>query len=187
MTAEITYTELVELLDYDHVTGIFTWRKSPHRRIKVGAVAGTLRKDGRVAIALKGTRYLAHRLAWLHCMQEWPSEMIDHINGNPTDNSIDNLREATGTENQRNRNKQSNNKAGYKGVSLNKAKNKYVAQIKLNGKQKHIGYFDTPELAYEAYEAAAKQHFKEFKREDPFQRRYTYKIGTEKCANPLGA
>ena len=85
----------------------------------------------------------------------------DHINRNTLDNRRENLRIATNTENQFNKDKQSNNKTGYKGVSLYK-NGLYRAGMTVNGKSKHLGYRKTPQEAYELYLAAAKERQGEF-------------------------
>ncbi len=66
---------------------------------------------------------------------------IDHIDRNPMNNRRSNLREATRSQQGMNRNKQSNNTSGFIGVYWNKRENKWVASLKINNKQKHIGYF----------------------------------------------
>lgn len=87
-------------------------------------------------------------------------EFVDHIDGNTLNNVRANLRLADYSENGRNRKRQSNNKSGFKGVY--KADKKWRASIRLHGKQIHLGGFDTPEEAYEAYKAAAVKYHGEF-------------------------
>ena len=105
-----------------------------------GYVQYSSRKDG-----LNNKRL--HRVI----MNEPDGKFIDHINMNPLDNRRENLRECTQQQNQCNTNKYSNNTSGFKGVSFHKRDKKFVAHIKLNGKKKHLGYFDTAEKAHEAY------------------------------------
>lgn len=88
----------------------------------------------------------------------------DHKNGNTLDDRPRNLRPATQLENSKNRRKYRNNTSGYKGVSFNKRTGKWVACIFLNGKNKSLGSFRTPETAYAAYCAAAKLYYGEFAR-----------------------
>jgi hypothetical protein len=88
--------------------------------------------------------------------------MIDHINGIRDDNRWINLRTATRQENCYNRGKQLNNKSGYKGVSWNNSRSKWVAQIVINGKKKHLGLFIAKEQAYYSYCEAAKKFHGEF-------------------------
>lgn len=83
----------------------------------------------------------------------------DHENGVTLDNRRNNLRFATSSQNAMNRRKTSANSSGYKGVHWHKGHQKWCAQIKVNGKSIHLGYFDTPEEAHAAYcEAATRLH-----------------------------
>jgi AP2 domain len=86
----------------------------------------------------------------------------DHINHNGLDNRFSNLRPATVSQNQGNKKKQKNNTSGYKGVSWDKRRNKWQVYIKINGKQKHLGYYDDIEDAKAAYDKSAKELFGEF-------------------------
>lgn len=84
-----------------------------------------------------------------------PGLQVDHIDGNGLNNSRSNLRFCTNKENGRNRLISKANKSGFKGVSLHKASNKWMASIKHEGKSRNLGYFPTPEQAHEAYKQAA--------------------------------
>lgn len=164
----ITVERLRELFTYDPYTGDFTRRKVTHNRFKVGEKAGFLNATGRWELGIDGKWYLAHRLAWLYVYGVWPSELIDHIDSNPLNNSISNLREATPAQNKANSRVSKNNVLGVKGVRLQiKGKNgtpRYRARIRVNGKLIHLGYFDTSEKASQAYLNAAERHFGEFAR-----------------------
>lgn len=143
----ITQQELKELLNYDQETGIFTWIKiSPHLSRLIGTKAGTKRKDGYYRVYIDNKRYYLHRLAWLYVHGELP-KTIDHVNQNPSDNRIDNLRNVTQLENMRNRKLSSNNTSGITGVTYNKSRKKWVAQININDKGYFLGHFDTAEDA----------------------------------------
>jgi hypothetical protein len=89
---------------------------------------------------------------------------VDHINGNPLDNRKCNLRVVSHQENCFNRKLSKNNSTGYKGVSIFRPNGKYKASIKVNYKQIHLGYFETPEDAALAYNNAATKYFGEFAR-----------------------
>lgn len=93
-----------------------------------------------------------------------PTEHVDHIDGNGLNNTRDNLRLATNSQNQHNARKQSRNSSGYKGVGWHKASKKWRARIMTSNGRIDIGYFDTPELAYEAYCKAAIEYHGEFAR-----------------------
>lgn len=85
------------------------------------------------------------------------TEFVDHIDGNRLDNRRANLRVATKSENGRNRGRQRNNTSGFKGVTWEKERGKWVAAIMVGGKQAKLGRFDTPEEAYAAYCTAARE------------------------------
>lgn len=153
-------------MDYNN---LFTYKngvlyyKTDVAFMKVGDKAGTLRSDGYIGIYIQKKYHWAHRIIWTIFNGEIPEELfIDHIDGNRSNNLIENLRLCTTQENAYNRGKQSNNKSGYKGVSFHKQKQKWVAQIKLEGKNKFLGFFVNPEDAYEAYCAKAIEHYGEF-------------------------
>lgn len=158
----ITQAELKELMYYDPETGVFVWRVSKSKRVKVGSVAGTLQNKGYIHIKINGRKYLAHRLAFLYMTGTFPEHQIDHQNGIRADNRWNNLREATNSDNQRNSGKQANNTSGYKGVAWNKQAGKWYAQCGVNGKDYHIGSFTTANEAHAAYCAFAAKYHGEF-------------------------
>lgn len=144
----LTAEQLRMWLHYEPSTGVFTWRIKPNRRIRVGDVAGTPCR-GRWQIKLGGTLQRSHRLAWLYMYGEWPKQQIDHINGNPSDNRICNLRDVSSTTNHQNqRRAHKRNKLGILGVSRSYQKKPgFRARID----HVHLGTFETPELAHAVY------------------------------------
>lgn len=155
--SELTQEHLKEVLEYDPETGIFRWKVS-HSRVRAGAIAGTLNPRGYIQIMVDGRCYQAHRLGWFYVHGNMPPNEIDHINHIRDDNRLCNLRLATHTENQRNLSIQRNNSSGFAGVSWNKSSKKWKAQIQINGKQQHIGYFDKIEDAAMARKAASERY-----------------------------
>ena len=141
---ELTQKHLKSILNYDKNTGIFTWIKA-RGRINIGDVAGSKHSAGylRIYISILSVPklYFSHRLAWLHQYGEWPKEQIDHINHNRADNRIENLREASYCQNTRNKSKDKRNTSGITGVGWNKQVKKWYSQIKVKGKQIHLGLF----------------------------------------------
>lgn len=107
---------------------------------------------------------MAHQLAWLLSHDEWPPRNIDHIDMDRANNRLSNLRLATPSQNGANRGRQKNNSSGLKGVAWNKGAKRWRAQIKANGKRRHLGYFDTAEEAHAAYQEAAASLFGDFAR-----------------------
>ena len=156
---ELTAEELRELLHYDQETGIFTRKVSTSNRVKVGAVAGCPGGYGYLLISVHSRLYQAHRLAWLYMYGEWPKGQIDHLNRNRSDNRIANLRDVTQKQNLQNRSKSSTNTSGHPGVVWHKRISKWLAYIKHNYKQIHLGYFSILEEALSARKAAEKLYW----------------------------
>ena len=88
--------------------------------------------------------------------------IVDHINGNPQDNRLSNLRIVTEIDNQRNMRLPSHNTSGFKGVSFRKDRGKYRAYISIHNKTKHLGSFESAENAARAYDDAARFYFGEY-------------------------
>lgn len=92
-------------------------------------------------------------------------EVVDHINGNTLDNRRSNLRICTWTENARNR--EAYSASGYKGVyPSKKTLGKYLVQIRVNGKKKHLGFVDDPRVGARLYDEAAEHYFGAFSRKN---------------------
>jgi hypothetical protein len=127
-------------------------------------MAGTLPNNSEYRrVSISNKVYLEHRIIWIYFNGLIPKGMfIDHINQNKKDNKIENLRLCTRSQNQYNRGAYKNNTSGYKGVSFNKSLQKYSAQMRVNDVKKHLGYFDTVELAKQAYDLKAIEIQKEF-------------------------
>lgn len=158
--SQVNAEELRSAIDYDTETGVFTWKSDKTGWTRAGAKAGAMRKDGYVLISINGKRYLAHRLAWLYVHGQWPSKFIDHIDGNPSNNRIANLREVDQSINMQNQRRAlSNNKSGLLGVCWSSNARKWHAQINIDGINTHVGYYNTKEEAHAAYiEAKRKSH-----------------------------
>ena len=143
----ISQNELKTLLDYDPLTGEFTWKLDSSFTVFKGDRAGTAHNRGYWQIQINNRRYLAHRLAWLWVYGMFPKGEIDHINRNKLDNRIENLRDVNGQLNLYNTGKKNCNTTGYKGVTFIARLGKWQAQIRTNGRKIYLGTFDTPERA----------------------------------------
>lgn len=162
-TDQIKIMEIAtRLVDYDHVSGMVTWKKrdGDSGPIKAwnsrcsGKQCGSVNTYGHIRIDIKNSgerlRIYAHRLAFFMFHGRLPQGDIDHINGNPADNRIENLRDVPHSVNLRNRFMQSNNTSGITGVSWFKRKSKWRAGAKINGKIFHLGYFHDKNEAHQA-------------------------------------
>lgn len=138
---------------YDPATGAFTWKWSSRKPGVVGQEAGWFDRSGHRVIEIEGNRYKASRLAWLYIHGEWPAEEIDHINRDPSDNRLCNLREATRVQNNVNRTRTRVRNLP-RGVERNKKK--FMARLRVGGITRHLGTFSTPEEAHEKYMDAAR-------------------------------
>ena len=155
--------ELQEWFDYRD--GDFYWKKG-RQGAKAGSKTGTVSTHKHtdkqyVQINFNYKKYLIHRLIWIwHGNSLEPNQEIDHIDGNSLNNRIENLRATTHKQNQENRKgANKNSKSGVKGVSWNKARKKWRAEIKYNGKSKHLGRYVNKEDAIAARIAAEKKYF----------------------------
>lgn len=162
--AELTLARLRELLEYDPEIGIFRWKSRRSPRAPAGQLAGTINNHGRRMIMVDQRLYQAHRLAWYYIHEKWPSTEIDHINCDPSDNRLRNLREASSAQNKWNRGAQRNNTAGFKGVSLHKRTGRFMAQIVHRKQYQFLGMYKTAEEAHAAYCAAAARLHGDFAR-----------------------
>lgn len=127
---------------FDYQNGKLFWKVRKSDKTKIGDEAGSQRDDSRISVRIDGKAYRLHRLIYLYHHGFIP-EYIDHIDGNPSNNRIENLRPATVKQNSYNRTKQANNTSGYKGVYFHKATKKWVAYCDASS----LGYYDTPEDA----------------------------------------
>ena len=131
-------------------------------KIGYGEIKHILHKnDGYYTIKLNGKKYRLHRIIFA-CHHGYFPEYIDHIDGDKLNNNIENLRECTKSQNTYNSKLMCTNTSGYKGVSFIKEIKKYRVNMMINGKQKHLGYFENPIEAAKGYDKAAIEYHGEF-------------------------
>ncbi len=151
---DMTPDELKSILHYDPETGLLT-RKTASNKYGIGHVPGWRHDNGYIKISIKKKMDYAHRIAWAIHFGKWPEKKIDHINRDRGDNRIVNLRLADDSQNAANQSLRSDNTSGKKGVTWNKIKRKWQAQIQFRGKRK-AGYFDSIDDAAKFYDDQAK-------------------------------
>ena len=118
--------QLDELFDYRD--GALYWRKSSSTLAPAGSKAGCVNGRGYLVVGINYKKYLVHRLIWVMHGND-PVAVLDHINGDTTDNRIENLRASTHTENMCNARRSKRNTSGVKGVSWSKTMNKWVGSV----------------------------------------------------------
>ena len=166
--ALLTAEQVRKMFDYNPETGEFI-RKVRMGSNMPGTRADRLKYTGYLVVVIGRKEYRAHRLAWLYYYGKWPDNencYIDHINGNPTDNRITNLRLATSLSNSHNRKVHSNTSSGIMGVCKDKASGKWKAYISMDKyntktkrfKVKHLGLYSTFEGAVNARKEAEKKY-----------------------------
>lgn len=156
----LTAERLRELVVYDPETGVMKSRVSRHR-VKPGDVIGVLNSKGHLLTRISWRLYYVHRLAWLYMTGEWPTNFVDHRNGDPADNRWANLREATRAQNGRNRSCNHGNRAGTKNVYWCARDRSWRVLIKADGVEHYIGQFrDLDEARTAAHTAMLQYHGK---------------------------
>lgn len=145
----LTAERLRAVLHYDPTTGLFTWIKPTSNRVKVGQVAKRTKRDY-VTIRIDKVTYAAGRLAWLYMRGVWPTNEIDHWNGDHGDNVWTNLRDVTHKINQQNIREPHRDSTGLLGV-IRRESGRFEAKLWVGDRYKNLGHFDTAEDAHAAY------------------------------------
>lgn len=153
---QICLEELRREIFYNKATGDFIWLVSKGRA-KAGSKAGTKSSEGYLQICFKRKMYFGHRLAWFYVYGEFPKNEIDHINHNKLDNRIENLRNVTAQENQKNRPLEKKSTTKICGVSICKD-GIYKVSIGVNKKSLFLGRFKNIEDAVQARKKAEKEY-----------------------------
>lgn len=166
MTDLYSNPDLVRSLFF-YKDGNLYWKKQTANNLKAGSKAGGLFDSGersgskRYKVGYDKKIYRMHRLIYLMHHNTLP-KYIDHIDGNPLNNRIENLREATLSQNAWNMGLSKRNKSGVKGVLWDKSREKWLARCMTNGKDKHLGHFtdlEDAKMAVEKYRAEVHGEF----------------------------
>lgn len=156
-------TELFDVRDGKLFGREVSWRRKESNSRVVGKELGYKGPDGYLQVNFKdrfGVRHreLVHRLIYYMHHGKLP-ELVDHINRDPSDNHIENLRGADRAVNAYNTGPRKNNQTGKKGVHF--CKGKYRASIYLEGKKVHLGSFERLEDAYAAVDTRRDEEIKQ--------------------------
>jgi hypothetical protein len=155
----LTQERLRQKLRYDPDTGEFHWLTPRVGVRSATGLAGSIDEDGYVRIKLDSRSERAHRLAFLYMTGKPPKGSVDHINGTKSDNRWSNLRDVPHEVNAQNlRGPKSTSTTGLLGVR--QYGSRFQAQISINARMRHIGYFATAEEAHAAYLEAKRKHHK---------------------------
>lgn len=144
----ITLERLKQVTKYNHSTGEFIRRKTLMSM-------GSTRKDGYREIRIDYKSYLVHRLAWFYFYEQWPEGVIDHIDRNPSNNRIGNLRDVSHSVNHINSGNFAHNTSGVRGVDLHKQTGKWRARVA----EIHLGLFVNKEDAEKAVRDFSIKHY----------------------------
>lgn len=135
----------INRLHYNPDNGKLYWKD----RKRKGLEAGCLDSDGYRVIRIEGKSYKAHRIVWALINGHFPTDQLDHIDGNKDNNNkLLNLREVTSRQN--NQNRKIHREGKFPGIYLLPSGN-WAAQYSIKGKINYIGTFTTKEEAYRRY------------------------------------
>ena len=156
----LTKDLLHELLEYREGK---LFSKKQRGRISVGQKVGSIKPHGYEVVGINKKTYLSHRIIYMMHYGFMP-KYLDHIDGNPSNNRIENLREATLSQNQYNSKIPKNNTSGIKGVNWDKSKNKWRARVIVNKRTMYVGLFKDIADASKAIKAFREKQHKDFAR-----------------------
>lgn len=148
-----------KLFYYDAESGMLIWRHGNGRNVKPWQEAKSKNGHGYRTAKINGKSYLVHRLAWLYVHGEFPTQVIDHKNKIRDDNRLCNLRSVTISDNCQNISVPSHNKSGHIGVSWFKLGKCWTVYIKVNKKNKWLGYYKNIDAAIAARKDGEKQYY----------------------------
>lgn len=170
MATKLTYVEVARLLKYEPETGKLFWRERPREMFPcvwsfkvwnkkyAGKEAFTTASNGYHHGTIFNRPHKRNRVAWLLHHGSWPGNIIDHIDGDQSNDRPENLRDVSGSLNCRNMKKAKNNTSGFTGVCLDKRNGRWYAYIRLDGKMYNLGLHDTKESAVRARKDAQEGH-----------------------------
>lgn len=156
----MTPGNLRDLIDYDPNSGLLVWKARASKwwndKFEGKPAVANSTPEGYLTGWVRSRHYKAHRVAWAIFHGEWPKGLIDHIDGDPSNNRIANLRVVDDRANCQNQGLRSNNRSGEQGISWFARDGKWWVKITVAGRPIHVGYFDEMRDAIIARNAAYK-------------------------------
>ncbi len=151
----LTQKKVLELFIYEPTTGIVTRKIQTSNVTKKGEIVGS-KNNGYLDVQIQGKKYRLHRIIWLMMTGNFPNK-IDHKDRKRDNNKWNNLRDYTHKQNNKNRGMSTLNTSGINGIAWVEGKTKWKAFIGINGKTKHIGYYNTKNDAISARKEKEKE------------------------------
>ena len=148
-----------KLFHYDAESGMLLWRNGNGRNVKPWQQAKALNGNGYCSVKIEKKNHPVHRIIWLYVYGHFPEQDIDHKNRIRNDNRLCNLRAVSRTDNCQNISLPSHNKSGHIGVSWFKNHNCWTVYVKVNKKNKWLGYYKNLDDAIAARKAGEKQYY----------------------------
>ena len=136
----INQSKVKELFKYEN--GVLYWKVKPSSKISIGDTAGCIVPRGYICTTIEKKRHYNHRLIFLYHHGYMP-EFLDHIDGNPSNNNIENIRPATSSENSMNRKLRCDSGSGIKGVGWNKKSRKWRVNLNRNRITIYLGSYSS--------------------------------------------
>ena len=157
------------IFQYDPASGVLSWRERAEgfgsealmaawNRRFANRPAGAVNHAGYLQVRYADRDYLVHRVIWSMEYGCEPKHQLDHIDGDSTNNRLENLRDVPHFENCRNASLRSDNTSGTTGISWSKRWKRWVVRLHILGKAKTIGSFREFDDAVIARDAAYTQN-----------------------------
>ena len=158
-TEMIDQETVKKLFYYDAESGMLIWRFGNGRNVKPWQEVKAKNVHGYYTAKIHGKSYLAHRLAWLYVHGSFPNKYIDHKNRIRNDNRLCNLRDVNTTDNAQNISLPNHNTSGQIGVSWIKSHNCWTVFVKVNKKNKWLGYYKNLDDAITVRKEGERQYY----------------------------
>lgn len=142
---QISHQRLLQAISYDPATGAVSRRGSTRTGL------GEKKPTGHIRVVIDGVRYSLGRLCWFYVHGKWPMHFVDHINGNPADNRITNLRDVKPAINNQNRRTGNRNSKTQRMGVVRKESGRFSVSMSFLSHPLTVSGFKSEEAAASAY------------------------------------